>query len=130
MITNKLILLKIFVYTTVPTLSGTNQNVAVLSTQSISLECLPSNPNFTVQWILHRTDGSRIPLLFGIDISNEFKRNIQLLPDIEANFPYHQITITNAIVFLHSGVYECRIETPRGDNTVISRNITLNVLPG
>ena len=112
-----------------PTLSGTNQNVAVLSTQSISLECLPSNPNFTVQWILHRTDGSRIPLLFGIDIS-EVKRNIQLLLDIEAKFPYHQITITNAIVSIHSGVYECRIETPRGDNTVISRNITLNVLPG
>ena len=116
--------------TSVPTLTATNQNFIILSTQRTVLECLPSNRNLSVNWVLYRTDGSRIPIITR-GINEEFKRNVQLLPDIEIELPFrHRINITNADVSFHSGVYECSIETLRGDTTFISRNITVNVLPG
>ena len=105
------------------------QNVNVLRTQNTFLECIPSNSNLLIRWVFYRTDGFIVPIvgLFGRDID---KRNIQLLPNIETEPPFHRINITNADVSLHSGVYECSIVTPPGDSTFISRNITVNVLPG
>ena len=122
-----------------PTLSTATPTVTVLSTQSVVLECIPSNRNLSIQWVLYQTDGSRIPITFDRDLfdqdlfgPSQEKRNLQLLPDIEieTRFPYHNITITYADVSIHSGVYVCTIDTPRGDPTVISRNITVNVVPG
>lgn len=120
-------------YILVPTLSTNTQTVTVLSTQSTVLECVPSNPKLSIRWVLYQTDGSRIPITFdGRDLFGQTlnKRNVQLLPSIETRFPHHNITITSADVSLHSGLYVCSVETPRGDTTVISRNITVNVLPG
>ena len=117
--------------TIVPTLSTSNETVTVLSTQSTVLECVPSNRDLSIQWVLYRTDGSITPITFGgRNLFNQIKRNVQILPDIETTFPYHNITITYADVSVHSGVYICTIEAPREDTTVITRNITVNVLPG
>lgn len=120
-----------------PTLSATNQNVTLLSTQSTVLECLPSNSNLSVRWVLYQTDGSRIPITSAGDTEIIFTNDIiakrTILPsiqDIETEFPYHNLTITYADVSFHSGVYVCSIVMPPGDTTVISRNITVNVLPG
>ena len=114
-----------------PTLSTITQTVTVLSTQNAVLECVPSNRDLSIQWVLYQTDGSRIPITFDDrDLFDEVKRNVQLLPHIETRFPHHNITITYADVSVHSGVYVCSIETPRGDTTVIARNISVNVLPG
>ena len=115
-----------------PTLSTITQTVTVLSTDSAVLECVPSNRDLSIQWVLYQTDGSRIPITFdNRDIFGQtLKRNVQLLPRIETRFPHHNITITYADVSIHSGVYVCSIETPHGDDTVIARNISVNVLPG
>ena len=123
----------LYAHYVVPTLSTSTQTITVLSTQSTVLECVPSNPELSIQWVLYQTDGSRIPITFddgGIFDQTLNKRNIQLLPDIETRFPHHNITLTYADVSVHSGIYVCSINTPRGDTTVISRNITVDVLPG
>lgn len=120
-------------YTTlVPTLSAVSQNVTVLSSQSTVLQCMPSNPNLSLRWELYQNDGTKIPITSTLGDIVITKRNIQQPPslDIVTSFPYHSITIINADVSYHSGVYVCSIETPRGDDTVISRSITVNVLPG
>ena len=103
------------------------QNVTILSSQSTVLECVPSNRDLSIRWVLHQADGSRVPITFD-DIS--VKRNIQLLPNIEIRFPYHNITIISADVSVHSGVYVCSINSPHGDTTIISRSIEVDVLPG
>ena len=117
-----------------PTLSVTQQNVTVLSSQRTVLECILSNPDLSLQWVLYQNDGTRIPITFDERNFEEFKkRNIKIQSDvlnIELAFPYHNITITNADVSIHSGVYVCSIDTQREDPTFISRNITVNVLPG
>ena len=104
------------------------QNVTVLSSQSTILECVPSNPDLSIQWVLNQADGSRIPITS--NLFDAVKRNIQQPPNIETRFPFHNITITSADVSVHSGIYVCSINPPPGDTTVISRNIEVNVLPG
>ena len=114
-----------------PTLSVPNQNVTVLFTQSATLECIPSNPALSIQWVFYQNGGGEgIPITSaGEDIINQPRRNVQL-PLIEGVFPYHNITITFADVSIHNGVYVCSVDTQPEDTTVISRNITVNVLPG
>ena len=118
-------------YTVVPTLSIPNQNVTVLSMQSATLECIPSNPALSIQWVFYQNGiGEGIPITSaGEDISGPRKRNVQL-PDVEGVFPYHNITIIFAYPSIHNGVYVCSVDTEPEDTTVISRNITVNVLPG
>ena len=89
------------------------------------MECIPSNPDLSIQWIFYPTDGDGLSIFIG----DSQKRNIQG-PPLFAESPYHNITINNADVSFHNGVYVCSIETQRGDPTVISHNITVNVLPG
>jgi len=110
----------------VPELSNT-QNVTILSSQSTVLECVPSNRDLSIQWVLHQADGSIVDITFD-DIN--VKRNVQQPPNIEIRFPYHNITIISADVSVHSGVYVCSINSPHGDTTVISRSIEVDVLPG
>ena len=128
------IVIFLYVNFAAPNISTSAQPVEILSSQSTVLECIPSNPELSIRWVLYQTDGSRIPITFDdsglFDRVPEVKRNVQLLPSIETRFPHHNITITSADVSLHSGLYVCSIDTPHRDPTVISRNITVDVLPG
>ena len=117
-------------YTVVPTLSVPNQKVAVLYTQTTTLKCIPSNPALSIQWVFYRNGGGQgIPVTSDSDLFDQQKSSVQL-PDVERVFPYHSITITFADVSIHNGVYVCSVDTEPKDTTVISRNMTVNVLPG
>ena len=119
-----------------PTVSVPYQNVTVLYTQSAILECIPSNPTLSIQWVFYPNDGSGQSILITPVryLFEEQKRNVEIPTAsnriAEANFPYHNITIISADVSIHNGVYVCSIETEPEDTTVISHNITVNVLPG
>ena len=119
-----------------PTVSVPYQNVTVLYTQSAILECIPSNPTLSIQWVFYPNDGSgqSIPITPVRCLFEEQKRNVEIPTAsnriAEANFPYHNITIISADVSIHNGVYVCSIETEPEDTTIISHNITVNVLPG
>ena len=112
-----------------PTLSVPNQNVTVLYTQSMILECIPSNPALSIQWVFYPNDGGQ-GVLITQDLSQQQKRGVLQLPGVEGTSPYHNITITSADAFIHNGVYECSVDTQPEDTTVIANNITVNVLPG
>ena len=104
---------------TVPSLTATSDDVTILSSQSVTLECLPSNRSLVVNWYF-AIDGFFIPLLGG-----QFKRNIRFPRRIISKFPYHQITLDQVEV-ADSGLYQCRIALEES----IAQNVTLTVLPG
>ena len=101
-----------------PSLTATSDDVTVFSSQSVTLECLPSNRSLAVNWYFVM-DGF-IPLLGG-----QFKRNIRFPRRIISKFPYHQITLDQVEV-ADIGLYQCRIALEES----IAQNVTLTVLPG
>ncbi|XP_065913056.1 uncharacterized protein [Dysidea avara] len=110
-----------------PTLTATNQTVTVLANQSVTLECIPSDPSLEVEWFLVR-DGSFIPLLGGEFINQQKKRNVIIFNNVVSEFPYYQITLKQVEV-TDSGQYQCSIQPPSRDNTLIAQLIEVVVLP-
>ena len=129
------VIIYVCTYTVVPTLSVPNQNFTVLYTQRATLECIPSNPALSIQWVFYPNGiGEGIPITPNRDLFFEQKRNFEIpvYTDniVEAIFPYHNITIISADVSIHNGVYVCSIETQPEDDTFIYRSIAVDVLPG
>ena len=124
----------------VPTLTATNQSVTLLVNQSVTLECIPSNPLLEVKWYFIR--GRSIFPLFGGEAPDEgipdqdfsgfpdqAKRNVIVFNNVVSESPYHQITLKQVEV-TDSGQYRCVIQQPPGDSTIIEQLIDVTVLPG
>ena len=92
------------------------------------MECIPSDPSLEVEWFLVR-DGSFIPLLGGEFINQQKKRNVIIFNNVVSEFPYYQITLKQVEV-TDSGQYQCSIQPPSRDNTLIAQLIEVVVLPG
>ena len=130
----------------VPTLTATNQSVTLLVNQSVTLECIPSNPLLEVKWYFIR-DRSTFPL-FNEEAPDEGnpdqdfsgfpdqdypdqvkKRNVIVFNNVVSESPYHQI-ILKQVEVTDSGQYRCVIQQPPGDSTIIEQFIDVTVLPG
>ena len=108
-----------------PTITTTNE-IIVLSGESVTLECLPSNSDLEFVWyyetandsgpISFQSEGDEDPVPLPLQFSIPSRNLYQII------LPVADITDT--------GNYTCIIQGPPDDNVVISETISLTVEPG
>ena len=102
-----------------PTLTASNLAIAILSGETVTFECIPSDPDLGLYWTYETIDN------FGSVIAD----NISESKFLTKSSLLHQLILPNATVN-DTGTYRCVIQMPPGDNTVISETISLTVIPG
>ena len=83
------------------------------------IECTPSDPDLELYWTYETSNANGTVT---IDTISESKF-------LSESSLFHQLIIPIATV-RDTGSYSCVIPRPPGDNIIISKTISLNVLPG
>ena len=103
----------------VPSLTTAELNIEYLNGEIVTIECTPSDPDLELYWTYQTSDGNGTVT---IDTISETKF-------LTESSLFHQLIIPIATV-RDTGSYSCVIQRPPGDNIIISKMISLNVLPG
>lgn len=102
-----------------PTLTASNLTIGVISGETITFECIPSDPDLELYWTYETIDSFGSVTVDNISES-KFLTESSLL---------HQLILPNATVN-DTGTYRCVIQMPPGDSVIISETVSLTVIPG
>ena len=102
-----------------PTLTVPSSNITVLSGETITLQCTPSDPELELYWTYESSYGSGIVTVNNISRSR-FSSGSSLL---------HQLILPNATTS-DTGNYSCVVQSPPDIDVAISERLSVTISPG
>ena len=108
-----------FIVYIVPTLEAPNSNTEAVSRDTVTLQCIPSDPELELYWTYETSHD------FGIVTVN----NISQSRFLSESSLLHLLTLPNATTS-DTGNYSCVVQSPPEDSVTISETLSLSVLPG
>ena len=108
-----------FIVYIVPTLEAPNSNTEAVRGETVTLQCIPSDPKLKLYWTYETSHG------FGIVTVN----NISQSRFLSGSSLLHQLILPNTTIS-DTGNYNCVVPGPPEDSVTISETLSLSVLPG
>ena len=108
-----------FIVHIVPTLETPSSSFTVVSGETVTLQCIPSDPELELYWTYETRHG------FGTVTVN----NISQSRFLNGSSLLHQLILPNTTTS-DTGNYNCVVPGPPEDSVTISETLSLSVLPG
>ena len=108
-----------FIVNIVPTLETPSSNIAVVSGETVTLQCIPSDPELELYWTYETRH----------DFGTVTVNNISQSRFLNGSSLLHQLILPNTTIS-DTGNYNCVVPGPPEDSVTISETLSLSVLPG